>query len=236
MADKDDFGGTECEYNREHVFARSNADPEMGSASNSSTGIIADPHNLTLKTWVDGELRQSSNTQHLVFNCYEMIAYLSLAMTLEPGDVISTGTPSGVGVSMKPRGYMKAGQQVKIEIEKILSKKHNNDITKKLISLTDLYGDESILKNLNKLLQSSLLKIRKRLGLMLYNEISIKIQNILIHSCKISHEEWIKELLVNYYDPMYDYQLEIKKDRCLLKSNKSEVIKFLSQIEDNQSL
>ena len=91
-------------------------------------------------------------------------------------------------------------------------------------------------KNLNKLLQSSLVKIRKRLGLMLYNEISIKIQNILIDSCKISHEEWIKELLVNYYDPMYDYQLEIKKDRCLLKSNKSEVIKFLSQIETNQSL
>jgi len=80
---------------------------------------IADPHNLEIKTWVDDELRQSSNTQHMVFNCYEMIAYLSQAMTLEPGDVISTGTPSGVGVSMKPRGYMKAGQRVKIEIEKI---------------------------------------------------------------------------------------------------------------------
>jgi len=80
---------------------------------------IADPHNLNLKTWVDDELRQSSNTQYMIFNCYEMIAYLSQAMTLEPGDVISTGTPSGVGVSMKPRGYMKAGQKVKIEIEKI---------------------------------------------------------------------------------------------------------------------
>jgi len=91
-------------------------------------------------------------------------------------------------------------------------------------------------KNLNELLQSSLLKIRKRLGLMLYNEISIKIKNILINSCKISHEEWIKELLVNYYDPMYDYQLETKKDRCLLKSNKSEVINFLIQIEADQSL
>ena len=91
-------------------------------------------------------------------------------------------------------------------------------------------------KNLNKLLQSSLLKIRKRLGLMLYNQISIKIQNILINSYEISHEEWIKELLVNYYDPMYDYQLETKKDRCILKSNKSEVIKFLIQIEANQSL
>ena len=91
-------------------------------------------------------------------------------------------------------------------------------------------------EKLNKLLQSSLFKIHKRLGLKLYNEISTKIQNILINLYKIPHEEWIKELLVNYYDPMYDYQLETKKDRCLLESNKSEVIKFLSQIEANQSL
>jgi len=80
---------------------------------------ISDPHNLNLKTWIDDELRQSSNTQHMIFNCYEMIAYLTQAMTLEPGDVIATGTPSGVGVKMKPRGYMKAGQTVKIEIEHI---------------------------------------------------------------------------------------------------------------------
>ncbi len=80
---------------------------------------ISDPHNLNLKTWIDDELRQSSNTQHMVFNCYEMIAYLTQAMTLEPGDVIATGTPSGVGVKMKPRGYMKAGQTVKIEIEHV---------------------------------------------------------------------------------------------------------------------
>ena len=80
---------------------------------------ITDPHNLQLQTWVDGELRQSSNTQYMIFNCYEMIAYLSQAMTLEPGDVIATGTPSGVGVKMKPRGYMKAGQTVRIDIENI---------------------------------------------------------------------------------------------------------------------
>jgi 2-keto-4-pentenoate hydratase/2-oxohepta-3-ene-1,7-dioic acid hydratase in catechol pathway len=55
----------------------------------------------------------------MIFNCYEMIAYLSQAMTLEPGDVISTGTPSGVGVKMKPRGYMMPGQTVRIEIEGI---------------------------------------------------------------------------------------------------------------------
>lgn len=80
---------------------------------------IPDPHNLNLRTWVDGELRQNANTGEMLFNCYEMIAYLSEAMTLEPGDVITTGTPSGVGVKMKPRGYLKPGQTVRIEIEGI---------------------------------------------------------------------------------------------------------------------
>lgn len=80
---------------------------------------IGDPHNLNIKTWVDNELRQDSNTKHMLFNCYEMIAYLSQAMTLEPGDIISTGTPSGVGVKMEPRGYLKPGQIVAIEIEGI---------------------------------------------------------------------------------------------------------------------
>jgi 2-keto-4-pentenoate hydratase/2-oxohepta-3-ene-1,7-dioic acid hydratase in catechol pathway len=80
---------------------------------------ISDPHNLDLKTWIDGELRQNSNTRHMIFNCYEMIAYLSQAMTLEPGDVIATGTPAGVGVKMKPRGYMLPGQTARIEIEGI---------------------------------------------------------------------------------------------------------------------
>ncbi len=84
-----------------------------------TTDEITDPHNLDLKTWVDNELRQSSNTRHMIFNIYQMIAYLSQAMTLEPGDVIATGTPSGVGVKMKPRGYMQAGQVVTIEIENI---------------------------------------------------------------------------------------------------------------------
>lgn len=80
---------------------------------------IPDPHNLNLKTWVDDELRQNANTSDMIFNCYQMIAYLSQVMTLEPGDVITTGTPSGVGVAMKPRGYLKPGQLVRIEIEGI---------------------------------------------------------------------------------------------------------------------
>lgn len=80
---------------------------------------IKDPHNLNIKTWVDDDLRQNSNTQHMIFNCYEIVEYLTKAMTLEPGDIIATGTPSGVGVKMKPRGYMKPGQIVTIEIEGI---------------------------------------------------------------------------------------------------------------------
>lgn len=80
---------------------------------------LGDPHNLAIKTWIDDELRQNANTSQMIFNCYDMVAYLSQAMTLEPGDVISTGTPSGVGVKMQPRGYMKPGQTAKIEIEGI---------------------------------------------------------------------------------------------------------------------
>lgn len=80
---------------------------------------LPNPHQLSLKTWVDDELRQQANTSQMLFNCYDMIAYLSQAMTLEPGDVIATGTPAGVGVKMTPRGYLKPGQTVTIEIEGI---------------------------------------------------------------------------------------------------------------------
>lgn len=80
---------------------------------------ISDPHNLELKTWVDDELRQNANTQQMLFDCYAIIAYLTQAFTLEPGDVISTGTPSGVGVKMQPRGYLLAGQTVRIQISGI---------------------------------------------------------------------------------------------------------------------
>ena len=80
---------------------------------------IGDPHHLSLKTWVDDELRQQANTSEMMFNCYEVVAYLTQAMTLEPGDVITTGTPAGVGVKMQPRGYLKPGQVVTIEIEGI---------------------------------------------------------------------------------------------------------------------
>ncbi|MDO6592653.1 fumarylacetoacetate hydrolase family protein [Neptuniibacter sp. 1_MG-2023] len=78
-----------------------------------------DPHALDLKTWVNGELRQHSNTKHLIFDCYALVETLSTVCTLMPGDVIATGTCSGVGVSMKPRGYLKPGDTVTVEIEHI---------------------------------------------------------------------------------------------------------------------
>jgi len=80
---------------------------------------IGDPHNLDLRTWVNSEQRQSSNTNQLIFDCYYLVEYLSTVMTLEPGDIVATGTSSGVGVRMQPRGYMKPGDVVRIEIEKI---------------------------------------------------------------------------------------------------------------------
>ncbi len=80
---------------------------------------VGDPHALGIRCIVNGVTRQNSNTSNLVFNCFDQIAYLSQAMTLEPGDMIFTGTPGGVGQSMKPPQYLKAGDTVRIEIDKI---------------------------------------------------------------------------------------------------------------------
>jgi 2-keto-4-pentenoate hydratase/2-oxohepta-3-ene-1,7-dioic acid hydratase in catechol pathway len=75
---------------------------------------IADVTNMPLKLWVNGVLKQNSNTGRLVHNVAEQIAYLSRHITLQPGDVIATGTPAGVGM---PRGeFLKAGDEVRIEI------------------------------------------------------------------------------------------------------------------------
>jgi len=68
---------------------------------------------------VNGEVRQSSNTKHLIFDCYELIETLTTVMTLEPGDVISTGTPAGVGIAMKPPRMLVEGDVVAIEIERV---------------------------------------------------------------------------------------------------------------------
>ena len=80
---------------------------------------VGDPHTLGLRTFVNGEKRQDSNTRFLVFNCFEQIAHLSQAFTLEPGDVIFTGTSAGVAAAMDPPPWLKAGDTVRIEIDRI---------------------------------------------------------------------------------------------------------------------
>jgi 2-keto-4-pentenoate hydratase/2-oxohepta-3-ene-1,7-dioic acid hydratase in catechol pathway len=76
-------------------------------------------HNLSLKTWVNGELRQDGNTSDLVYRFGEMIEELSTVFTLEPGDVLSTGSPAGVGGAQQPPVYLKVGDVVRVEIEGI---------------------------------------------------------------------------------------------------------------------
>jgi 2-keto-4-pentenoate hydratase/2-oxohepta-3-ene-1,7-dioic acid hydratase in catechol pathway len=84
-----------------------------------TTDEVPDPHVLELRTWVNGELRQHSNTKNLIFDCFDIIEHLSTAFTLEPGDVIPTGTPSGVALGMEPRVWLKPGDVVRIAIDQI---------------------------------------------------------------------------------------------------------------------
>ncbi len=78
---------------------------------------IGDPHRLAIKCFVNGDLRQNSNTKFLLFNIWDQIEELSKVMTLRPGDVIFTGTPGGVGMATK--NYLKPGDKVRCEIEEL---------------------------------------------------------------------------------------------------------------------
>ena len=80
---------------------------------------VAEPHALKLRCWVNGELRQQSDTSQLIHNIWAQIAYLSTAFTLDPGDLIATGTPEGVGVGMDPPHFLKPGDVVRCEVEGI---------------------------------------------------------------------------------------------------------------------
>jgi len=80
---------------------------------------LKDTGNLTIRTWVNGELRQNGTTKNMVFNVNEIVHHLSRVMTLEPCDIIATGTPAGVGMAMKPQKCLKHGDIVRIEIEGI---------------------------------------------------------------------------------------------------------------------
>ncbi len=80
---------------------------------------VGDPHTLEITCDVNGERRQTSNTSNLIFDVYDQVMELSQAMTLEPGDLIFTGTPGGVGVAKKPPLFLKAGDRVVCEIPRL---------------------------------------------------------------------------------------------------------------------
>ena len=80
---------------------------------------LDDPHALGIRTYVNGELRQQSNTRELIFDCFRQVEILSQACTLEPGDVIATGTPSGIAAMREGRPWLKPGDRVRVEIDRI---------------------------------------------------------------------------------------------------------------------
>jgi 2-keto-4-pentenoate hydratase/2-oxohepta-3-ene-1,7-dioic acid hydratase in catechol pathway len=80
---------------------------------------VPDPEDLALRTWVNGDLRQDSRTSDLIFGIEAIVAFLSETLTLEPGDLILTGTPSGVGAYQDPPAFLQSGDVVRIEIERL---------------------------------------------------------------------------------------------------------------------
>ena len=84
-----------------------------------TTDEIFNAQDLRIRTWVGDQLRQDSSTADMIFNCREMIAYLSTAFTLEPGDILATGTPAGVGAGFDPPRWLRAGDVVRIEVQDI---------------------------------------------------------------------------------------------------------------------
>jgi 2-keto-4-pentenoate hydratase/2-oxohepta-3-ene-1,7-dioic acid hydratase in catechol pathway len=84
-----------------------------------TTDEVEDPQQLRLRTFVNGDLRQDASTSDMIFSCYKQVEVLSTVFTLEAGDIISTGTPSGVGIGRKPPEFLRPGDVVRIEIDGI---------------------------------------------------------------------------------------------------------------------
>ena len=83
------------------------------------TSVLGDGDGLDIRLRLNGEMMQNSNTRNLIFKVPDLVSYISQVMTLEPGDVISTGTPSGVGVGRNPKVFLKPGDVVEVELEGI---------------------------------------------------------------------------------------------------------------------
>jgi acylpyruvate hydrolase len=85
---------------------------------------VPDPEALRIRSWVNGEPRQDSNTSDLIFGCRALVAFIAETCTLEPGDLILTGTPSGVGAYMDPPQFLTSGDVVRVEIERLGAIEH----------------------------------------------------------------------------------------------------------------
>jgi 2-keto-4-pentenoate hydratase/2-oxohepta-3-ene-1,7-dioic acid hydratase in catechol pathway len=79
--------------------------------------FVADPQQLGIRCWVNGELKQNSSTSRMIFSVQAILEHLSAIMTLEPGDVIATGTPAGVGYGARPQQFLVDGDRVAVEID-----------------------------------------------------------------------------------------------------------------------
>ena len=90
-----------------------------------TTDEVPDPEDLGLRTWVNGELRQDSRTSDLIFGCQALVEFISQTCALAPGDLILTGTPSGVGMGFDPPRFLQSGDTVRIEIERLGAIEHS---------------------------------------------------------------------------------------------------------------
>lgn len=84
-----------------------------------TTADCVDPHTLDIRCLVNSEVRQHSNTRNLIFDCFAQVEHLSKVMTLEPGDLLFTGTCGGVGAAHRPPRWLRAGDRVRVEIERL---------------------------------------------------------------------------------------------------------------------
>ncbi len=82
-----------------------------------TSDMVGDPQRLQIRLWMNGELRQDSNTADMIFSVAEVVSYVSQHMTLEPGDIITTGTPEGVILGFEDKVWMRPGDEVTVEIE-----------------------------------------------------------------------------------------------------------------------
>jgi 2-keto-4-pentenoate hydratase/2-oxohepta-3-ene-1,7-dioic acid hydratase in catechol pathway len=112
-----DVSGREAQFGDGQWFRGKSYDTFCPMGPTLVAGDDYDPNDVAVETRVNGEVRQSSTTAEFVFDVEEVVAYVSRQMTLRPGDVLSTGTPAGVGVFMDPPGLLEPGDDVAVEVE-----------------------------------------------------------------------------------------------------------------------